>query len=180
MSIRKTLFVLFFLPFFASADYVVKPFTLPSGIVYWAVQQVVGPIKAQASELTPYEEMEMIIKSYSDVYGASRLEMLETINCESDFVKFPIEARTIEGDRGDSFGPCQFNINSKNGHDTFLEMKNLAIKEGQPFEKLERLVWKDQIRLMAYIFGTHPELKTRWTCYNLIFVKKTRPISTNW
>ena len=175
----KTLVVsLLFLPTFAGAAYQFpngrwfEEYFTPSGLSVWV--EVLGVIKhANAGELTLKEHIEMYIKSMADIYGVSRVEMLETSNCESDWVKHPEEAITILGDNGNSYGLWQYHIDPKTGDDTFY---NLKMKAGMP--ELQRKNWRDQTKLAAWTFAN--ERKTRWTCYRNIFIKKTRPISTNW
>lgn len=77
--------ILFVAPFFASADYVVKPFTLPSGIVYWAVEQVIGPIVVEAKELTQEEQYKIFAKTMAQFYGFPEDKFNAIIKCESNW-----------------------------------------------------------------------------------------------
>lgn len=145
MTIRKTLFVLFALPFFASADYAVKPFMLPSGIIYWAVQQVVGTITVHAEEITLKDQVKSYIRTMSDFVGIDGEFMVKIGSCESWDYKEDVINNIQLGDNNKSMGVFQWQTHSWAYYNKVFGLD------------LDRTKWSDQVRLTTLVaerFGT--------------------------
>ena len=61
-----------------------KPFTLPSGLIFWAKTLVEIP-HAQADELTLTEKIKMFIYMMADKYDVDGDELIALARCESNF-----------------------------------------------------------------------------------------------
>ena len=141
---KKVIFLLFCLPYFASADYIVKPFTLPSGIVYWAVQQVIGPIHVQATEMTEKEQYIQYAITMAQFYGFPENKFKAIISCESGWNPDAV------GDKGKSIGILQWQKRS---------FKHYADKYKFDGEWLSPF---DQMKLGAMVMGDIGS-ETDWT-----------------
>ena len=143
-----------------------REFSLPSGMKYVAMQLI--PI-ARAADFSLREEIEMWHDLIANRFGVSSRETKEVNQCESQWNDFPEKAITIPGDKGKAYGIAQFH------EKTF----NLWRRESK-MPQLEYKSWKDQLTLQGWAFSKGTKYKNDWTCYVMIFIDKTRPISTNW
>lgn len=100
--------------------------------------------------LTPKES----IQFYALKYGANKDELLKVANCESRFDPNAIHYND-GGKNKHSVGIFQYQ------ESTFNRMEKVM------GEDLDYYSWSDQVRLTAYMFANHPEVKTEWTCYRI-------------
>ena len=168
MTLRKTLFVLFFLPLFASAQSYTFPngkvfaeFTTPTGVTIWS--EIVGTIvtTAHADELSLADQIHAYIINMAQIYGANQLEMIATSNCESDWLKNPDHAIIAIGDYGKSYGVWQF------WKKTFNKWK---LEANMP--ELQYHNWQDATKLAAWAFSKGDDYKYAWTCYRKMIVEQ--------
>ena len=132
--------------------------------------EILGVIKkANAKELSLRDLIENYTRTMASFYGIDPKETLETNVCESNWNREPEKAITIYGDKGKAHSLAQFH---KPTFDTWKK------ESGMP--ELEYKSWTDQLKLQAWAFSKGEKYKDDWTCYIMIFIKKTRPISTNW
>ena len=143
-----------------------KVYILMSGLPYIATNLI--PI-AKAADFSLREEIEMWHDLIANRFGVSSRETKEVNQCESQWNDFPEKAITIPGDKGKAYGIAQFH------EKTF----NLWRRESK-MPQLEYKSWKDQLTLQGWAFSKGTKYKNDWTCYVMIFIDKTRPISTNW
>ena len=173
---KRILFVLLLLPSLANAAV-----QLPSGkwfeekITYhrtltgvlvavseWKEVFAGGVIKkAQAEELSMYQQIHNYILTMSDIYGANRIEMIGTSNCESDWIKRPEYAITAIGDKGKAYGLWQFWEKTFDRWSKESKMPQLKYKN-----------WQDQTRLAAWAFSKGERYKDDWVCYTKMFVEE--------
>ena len=123
---------------------------------------------ARASEETLRDVIENYTRTMASFYNIDPKETLENNVCEFNWNREPEKAITILGDKGKAFGIAQFH------KATFLKW------EKESGMDLDYKSWTDALKLQAWAFSKGESYKDDWTCYVMIFVKKTRPISTNW
>lgn len=83
-------------------------------------------------------------------YQVNPQHLTAVIRCESSWKD------TAKGDHGLAYGLAQFH------EETFDSFKASAIKQGEPFQKLEYKNPQDQITLMAWAFKNG--LEKHWSC----------------
>src|SRR3990167_4578821 len=173
---------LFVFPFFVNAAPVVMPsgrvfeekitiyYTLsgfPVAVSEWI--EVLGVIKkARASEESLRDVIENYTRTMASFYEINPVETLETNQCESNWNREPEKAITIYGDKGKAYSITQFHERTFNKWEKEAKMD------------LNYKLWQDQLKLQAWAFSKGESYKDDWTCYVMIFIKKTRPISANW
>jgi hypothetical protein len=98
-------------------------------------------------------DIDALIKAKAEHYAVNTLHYAKTIQCES---RGKLEAI---GDHGAAYGPLQFHAQ------TFVWMKAMAIKDGEPFENFSYKNPEDQITLGAWAFSKG--LQKHWSCYSI-------------
>jgi len=129
-------------PLVAFADVQWKWFTLPSGVSWYAPQQV------EAEELSLKDQILYWIDAMANKYGASARDMKKVINCET---QFNINA---QGDWRSEAGIFLSNGIAQFQKPTFLKFQNESGIQGDYPE------WKPEIELMAWAFSHN--LQRHW------------------
>jgi len=119
------------------------------------------PLVALAKPILTEEiEIPLTPKEYISLYAPNKAiekELLKVASCESNFK--PNAIHYHDGGKGKhSFGIFQYQ------ESTFLAFSKLF------GEELDYYSYHDQIKLTAWIFAKHPELKDRWTCSKIMKV----------
>jgi hypothetical protein len=98
-------------------------------------------------------DIDTLVKAKAEHYAVNVIHYAKTVQCES---RGNLEA---VGDHGAAYGPLQFHAQ------TFVWMKNKAIKEGEPFENFQYKNPEDQITLGAWAFSKG--LESNWSCFRI-------------
>lgn len=91
------------------------------------------------------------------LYGASATELIRVGECESNLQPYAV------GDHGHSIGPFQWFCHYGDCRGS-LWARTPAGRAG-----ISRWDTRQNVRMAAWAFGQHPELKHHWSCYRYLY-----------